>query len=185
MQLLPPKPIRAPVGGALHRSLSADAAWCCEVKPDGDRCIVMAHGSSVRLFSRFGRELSAISLEPIRRAIGALNLPEGTILDGELCTKVDPRWMRHADAHPLAAPLLWLWDRPSPEPLHARRHNLTSTLGNRSPHLRQVPASTGDVAQAIADGFEGVVFKRLDSFYPWQSSTGKGCEVPFWVKVKP
>lgn len=51
-------------------------------KLDGHRCIAMVEGGTVRLWTRTRKPITGVP--HINRALEALNLPDGTVLDGEL-----------------------------------------------------------------------------------------------------
>lgn len=172
----PPKPTRIWPGSNIHDVVLNDSRWIAEPKADGDRCIVVAKGGQVELWSRHGRQHSYSWINPLREELLSLCLVDGTILDCELLHEPKPRCQ------------LMVFDIPSVDgTLLERREALERICLTDCKYAfiaKWMNKSTA-YTDALADGQEGVVYKRTDSRYQWQRSDSSGNEVPYWLKMKP
>jgi len=178
--MFPPKPMRAWSGSDLHAKLIADDRWICEPKVNGDRCLVIVE-NTVELWSRHGRRVTYSWLAPLYEALKRLNLSQGTMLDAELVAKPKPSCE------------LIVFDVPSlgglsqgDKPLSERRELLMKLLRKCREPISICPwlDKADAYERALAEGREGIVFKKLDSKYRWQRGP-TGCEVSDWIKMKP
>lgn len=174
--LFPPKPVRAWAGTEYHQKLIKSKDWICQPKADGDRCLVFFLESGVELWNRHGKPTRYGWLHNLRAELASWDLPVGCILDCELLHEPQP----NQD--------LMVFDVPSAGGNLAHRLDVLKELfrGERFHHILQAGLLKKPTAyeKALADGHEGVVFKRLDSLYEWQRGNA-GNEVPYWVKMKP
>ncbi|ASY37036.1 MULTISPECIES: ATP-dependent DNA ligase [unclassified Streptomyces] len=174
-----------PVQVALARAapaLPSGAGWWFEPKFDGDRCVLWRQ-ETVRLQSRAGRDVT-VSWPDI--ATGAMDLPRGTVLDGELViyqrgrldfgavrSRASARGRRLQDlvarrpASYAAFDVLMYQDHDVRSLTYeARRALLLNVLADFGPPLQAVPATDDlDVARAWmmslrSQGVEGLVAKR-------------------------
>ena len=157
-------------GGRLFRQLVNDQGWTCQAKLDGQRCLwtgfdlLTSTGNLVRKHDDLVSEL--------RRT-----LPE-TVLDGELYQGE-----------------LYAFDIPSIDGPYSRRLKCLDAIIDASPALHI--SGGNDIAaimvattrasslarETIANlGWEGVVFKRLNSPYP--TATRPRTTTPDWVKYR-
>ncbi|MCX5239772.1 DNA ligase [Streptomyces prunicolor] len=183
-------------------TLPSGPLWWFEVKLDGHRTVLWRTGETVRLQARSGREVTSSWMDV---AVAGMDLPPGTVLDGEAVVVVDGRIsfeaaQSRAASGPARArqlaeryPALYIvWDvlaLPSGDvrarPYVERRGLLLDVLESLSrPSPIQAVSATDDaeVAQAWYDtlqdtGVEGVVCKLAGSPYrPGRSSS--------WRKVR-
>ncbi len=175
--------------------------WAVEMKWDGVRALAFISGGRLRLVSRTGKDISAAypELAGLPAAVGHGQV----LLDGEVVAftggrpdfeALQPRIhvtsvtqaARLAETTPvtyLAFDLLQLDGRPLLlTPYAERRQLLKKVLGNGVRWLTppDFPGEDLDAVRSasVANGFEGVVVKRLDSVYEPGARTGS------WVKVK-
>lgn len=171
--LFPMRPMRVWYGTPYFERLVADPLWIVEPKVDGDRCLAFVLPTGVELWSRHGRRHGYGWLGPLAAALGTL--PVGTVLDGELLASPAPR--AEFAVFDLASEYAL--------PLTSRRRLLERLLRRRRegiwlvPWLEDKPLA---YESALADGHEGVVFKKKTSVYQWQQSTAG--ESPAWCKVR-
>lgn len=185
------------------RSAFDDPEWLWEVKFDGIRCLAVASGRMVRLFSRRRQEITRQFPEVVCGVAAALD-GQSALLDGELvCPARDGRpdffalrrrlrpveagkIARAAALHPaclMAFDLLELGGvLVTSRPLRERKALLAATLPS-GPAVQVVPwwpgtAGTDLARQVAARKLEGVVGKRLASLYR------PGARSSDWVKVK-
>ncbi|MEW5852085.1 MAG: ATP-dependent DNA ligase [Myxococcota bacterium] len=143
----------------------AGAQWSFERKIDGIRLLAFKQGQHVKLFSRTRREQQ---LPHIAHAVASL-LPHDLILDGEV------EWDGSA-FH--VFDVLWMDGQASTaEPLEQRRARLSQL--DLQPPLLRVPVLHDDKPweRAAAEGWEGVIAKRVGSPYEHRRSR-------LWLKMK-
>jgi bifunctional non-homologous end joining protein LigD len=155
-----------PMAATLTQERFTGDAWTFERKLDGIRLLAFKQADDVRLFSR---TQNAQHLPGISAAIAALPARE-IVLDGELT------WDRHSGFH--VFDVLWLDGRDLKElPLAERRHVLDA-FDLRAPLHRVMPLDDAEPwTRACAEGWEGVIAKRLDSRYEEKRSR-------HWLKMK-
>ena len=179
--------------GALPRGPDTALTWAFEIKWDGMRVLATAGPGRFRLRSRTGRDVSDRFPEVAEARAGLVDLPDGSVLDGEVVAfddagvpsfaRLAPRIQGAASTAPvtyLVFDLLRLGD-----------DDLTGlTYDQRRAHLVEVvaPRPTVQVPEAFADGeallaatrergLEGVVAKRRASAYR------PGVRSDDWIKV--
>jgi DNA ligase D-like protein (predicted ligase) len=156
-----------PMAATLTQERFTGPEWIFERKLDGIRLLAFKHDRNVRLFSR--NRLSK-SVPAVAAAIAALPVHD-VILDGELT------WERTGPAFHVFD-ILWLDGRAVTSlPLESRRALLRDLpLG---PPLQRVTAIDDPKPweRACAEGWEGVIAKRRDSFYEHRRSRQ-------WLKMK-
>jgi bifunctional non-homologous end joining protein LigD len=173
--------------------------WAYEMKWDGVRALALVEGSTVRLTSRNGNDVT-VAYPEIHALAEHLGLD--ALLDGEIVAVDeaghasfqrlqarmhlrDPGMIRELAAQvPVAYVLfdvLWLDGHLVTELEYRERRRLLESLELRGPSW-QTPSASDDGPQAWAVseqlGFEGVVAKRVDSRYE------PGRRSPAWRKVK-
>ncbi|WP_327299896.1 ATP-dependent DNA ligase [Streptomyces sp. NBC_01197] len=183
-------------------SLPEGPNWAYEPKFDGDRTTVQRGQHTVTLRSRAGRVVNASWPDLVA---AAMRLPEGVLLDGEVCvwrngrldfgavrsrassTSIRARQLAKSMpasfaawdvlAHPDHGDDLRNW------PYSERRRILVDLLTPLGPPLQPVPMTT-DITEARIwfevlpeQGLEGLVAKRLDGPYPRRRSGG-------WQKIR-
>lgn len=161
----PGKPRRV-FGGAALDVLLGSGHWTCQAKLDGARRLVRIEGGKVKLWTRKGKRVYHEGLCEALSAVCGTNL----WLDGE--------WYGGA---------LYVFDLPGAAPLARRVSTLRYLVEDviDSPLVRRMPTldTQGGYREAIALGFEGVVYKRLGSRYPWAAQPGG--LTSDWLKRKP
>ncbi len=194
-------PIIRPMLATLGQLPADDEAWAFETKFDGVRAIAYVHSGSLKLLSRNDADVTAAypELAGLADAVGGLD----AVLDGEIVAldstgrvsfeALQPRMhlrdhrqiQRLANQSPVSYrvfDLLALDGHPTVALPYIQRRELLESLDLNGSHWQTPPAHRGDgaqaLAQAIRDGIEGVVAKRLDSRYL------PGRRSPAWVKVK-
>ena len=158
----------APMAATLTQERFAGPEWTFERKYDGIRALAFKRGPHVRLLSR---NRLPQDYPTVTAAIAALDADE-VVLDGELT------WQNDRTAAYHVFDILWLQGTAlTGLPLRERRDRL-ATLGLRTP-LHRVTPLRGDRPweQACAEGWEGVIAKRLDSPYEHRRSR-------HWYKMK-
>ena len=156
-----------PMAATLTQDRFTGPEWTFERKHDGIRLVAFKQGSDVRLYSRnrLPKNLPAI-------AAAVADLPAyDAILDGELT------WEHgRVEYHVFDVP--WLSGRDAAGlPLTARRA-LLDTLPLCAPLYRVPPLDDAEPwMRACAEGWEGVIAKRLDSTYEQRRSK-------HWLKMK-
>ncbi|MFD5099044.1 ATP-dependent DNA ligase [Streptomyces albidochromogenes] len=165
------------------------------VKLDGFRCVAFARGAAPPVLqSRSGRDMRP-DFPDVAAAIGAL--PDGLVLDGEVCAWADGAFAFHQLMRPHAArvadgvvvayvafDVLAVPGRDVRElPLEQRWELLGGALREAGPQVQRVLATT-DREQAlvwyealVGQGVEGLVCKGLASRY-------RPREAKSWVKVR-
>jgi ATP-dependent DNA ligase len=155
-----------PMAATLTQDRFSGPEWRFERKYDGIRLIAFKQGADVRLFSR---NRLPQNLPNIEAAIARLPVDDA-ILDGEIT------WDLHSAYH--VFDVLWLnGERLTGRPLEERLA-LLERLPLKSPLHRVEPldgASPWD--RACAEGWEGVIAKRLGSVYEHRRSKS-------WLKMK-
>jgi bifunctional non-homologous end joining protein LigD len=154
-----------PMAATLTEKRFSDPDWTFEQKFDGIRLLAYKQGKKVRMFSRNKLEQH---IPALAEAIAALPVRE-LILDGEL------NWDRHSTYH--VFDVLW-YDGDVTTRTLAERRLLLSKLPLKPP-MHRVAVLTGAEPwkRACADGWEGVIAKRLDSVYEHRRSKQ-------WLKMK-
>jgi len=175
--------------------------WAVEMKWDGVRALAVTSGSSLRLLSRTGKDITATY--PEVAGLPAAIAGSDAVLDGEIVAFSDgrpdfealqPRMhvasadsaLRLAELIPvtyLAFDVLYLDGVPlTAQPYAERRKTLESIMRNGASW--QCPPNFPGVdldavrAASVASGLEGVVAKRLDSVYE------PGARSMSWLKLK-
>ena len=175
-------------------SVPADpAGWVYEIKFDGYRLLVRIEGKTVQCFTRNGKDWTD-KLPKLVEAVKALGIKSGW-LDGEIVVMnerglPDFGALQNAfDSHSSADMLYYVFDLPyfggldlREVPLHARRELLRQALDGQptsavrfSQTFDEAPQDLLTSAQTL--GLEGVIGKRVDSFYSARRS-------PDWIKLK-
>lgn len=155
-----------PMAATLTQERFAGPDWRFERKFDGIRLIAFKQGADVRLYSR---NRLRQNLPNIEQAIAALPVQDA-ILDGEIT------WDRQSAYH--VFDLLWLdGERLTARPLEERLALLDEL--RFKPPLHRVEALSGPAPweRACAEGWEGVIAKRLGSVYEHRRSKS-------WLKMK-
>jgi len=190
----------APMLAASGETARSDPAWLFEPKVDGYRVIAFVAGSTVRLQSRRGIDLTPFFPE-IVADLGAQAV-DRMIIDGEIVAlAADGRPSFNAlqnraqakgatalaDAQRAAPAALVCFDllhfagvnlRGAP---YADRHRYLAQCLLPSAHLQLVHVSDDAealYAAAIQSGYEGIIAKRKDSIYQ------PGRRSPSWLKIK-
>jgi bifunctional non-homologous end joining protein LigD len=180
-------------------TLPPSDGWAFEMKWDGVRAIAVADGTSLRLTSRNGNDVTIAypELQPLAEQVRLAAVLDGEIVavdeDGRASFQRlqarmhlrDPAAIREIAAQvPVAYVLfdvLWLDGHLVTGLEYTERRRLLEGLELRG-RAWQTPSATDDGAQAFAVseqlGFEGVVAKRVDSRYE------PGRRSPAWRKVK-
>jgi bifunctional non-homologous end joining protein LigD len=180
-------------------ALPTSGEWAYEMKWDGVRALAVVDGSSLRLASRNGNDVTIAypELQPLAEQVRL-----GAVLDGEIVAVDDegrasfqrlqarmhlrdPAAIREIAAQvPVAYVLfdvLWLDGHLVTEVSYADRRRLLEGLELRGATWQTPPASDdGEQAFAVSEqlGFEGLVAKRVDSRYePGRRSSS-------WRKIK-
>jgi bifunctional non-homologous end joining protein LigD len=179
----PVSPMKAGLG-----SLPADDAnWAFEVKYDGYRALLHIDGTSMRVQSSSGLDMTAAY--PELAAIGAALNAESAILDGEIVVlDADGRPDFGALQRHQTQVIFYAFDVVQVNgadtiaaPYEQRRALLTALLesgSNWTIPAHQIGDGAALVAATAAHGIEGVMAKRLGS--PYQP----GKRSPHWRKVK-
>jgi ATP-dependent DNA ligase len=174
--LFPPKPTRAWADTDTHRELIRDPGWIVEPKMDGDRCLAQFTDTGVELWSRHGGLTRFGWLDPLKSELEAWDMPVGVILDCELI------------ATPKPACDLYVFDVPTADGLLAARREVLEAIFEDTSFalIHMIPTLDKATAydQAMEKGWEGVVWKRLDSPYKWMRSNSDA-PYPHWIKMKP
>jgi DNA ligase D-like protein (predicted ligase) len=171
------------------KKLPEGEAWQYELKLDGYRALVVKHKGQVTLFSRnrkrFDKRFPAI-------ATAFASLPDETIIDGEIVAIDEsgrPSFSRlqnfsaNADAITFYAfdMLTWKGEDLRTQPLVKRRELLRTKAMPKLPAIHFSDSFAADAEKMIsavrAQGLEGIVAKRRDSFYePGRNGA--------WVKMR-
>jgi bifunctional non-homologous end joining protein LigD len=167
------------------------ARWAYELKLDGYRAVAFRSGRQLHLRSRNDNDFSARypSLLP-----GLAKLPADTVIDGEVVALDDegrPSFQRLQNFGASGGPLAYfVFDvlvlagaDLMREPLKVRRELLERkvlpTLREPVRYMAPLDASLSALVQSVkAQGFEGLVAKRLDS--PYESGLRSGA----WMKMR-
>lgn len=166
----------APMAATLTQDRFAGPEWRFERKHDGIRLIAFKQGDEVRLFSR---NRLRQNLPNIESAIAKLPVADA-ILDGEITWEPSTRSARSGHVGPAyhVFDVLWLdGERVTGRPLEERLA-LLDRLPFEAP-LHRVEPLNGPAPweRACAEGWEGVIAKRLGSVYEHRRSKS-------WLKMK-
>jgi ATP-dependent DNA ligase len=155
-----------PMAATLTQERFTGDDWTFERKFDGIRLIAFKQGADVRLYSRTRKPQQ---LPAIAAAIASLPVHDA-ILDGEL------DWCGRTAYH--VFDIVWLDGRDVSSLSLAQRRSLLSALPFRAPleHVRALDDAK-PWERACAEGWEGVIAKRLDSAYEQRRSKQ-------WLKMK-
>jgi bifunctional non-homologous end joining protein LigD len=183
----------APELTRLMKAPPAGDGWLHEIKWDGYRIVATVVNGKVRLWSRNAIEWTQ-KVPELADAVASLRLKSAQ-LDGEMIvptgTGSDFNALQGRLSAENKAPVLYvLFDMPycngrslAERPLVERKAGLADLLGRRrskllaySEHLIGHGAEL--YAQALRNGWEGIVSKRVDSPYRYGARNGD------WVKVK-
>lgn len=169
------------------RELPEGSVWEYELKLDGYRALGLKSGGRARLFSRNGKDFSA-RFPTVTRALDSL--PDETLIDGEVVAvdeKGRPSFsnLQNFDR----APVYYTFDLPT----LAGDDLMKRTLDQRRKALRKLTRQLVDpirfsqtfdtspselIAVVREQGLEGIVAKRLDSYYEPGKRSGA------WVKLR-
>jgi bifunctional non-homologous end joining protein LigD len=177
-----------------------DSHYAYETKFDGVRAIAYIHNGQMKLLSRNDADVTDAypELAGLAAAVGVEAVLDGEIVALDAAGRVSfealqPRMhlrdrrqvARLAEQSPVSYrifDLLRLDGRATTALPYTQRRELLQSLELDGPHWQAPPARTGGGAQALAeavrDGNEGVVAKRLDSTYQ------PGRRSPAWLKIK-
>jgi len=157
-----------------------DERWVAETKRNGWRCLACKDGSKLILYTR--RNTMIMDKLPRLREALRTQLPDGTIIDGELMEK------RTKNVKELfyAFDILFHMGRPVYNlPWKERRKLLEETI-TEIPDLIELSVPTIIEKRKLYEDSiktdEGIVLKLIDSKYPVGNT--KGIDNPFWIKVK-
>jgi ATP-dependent DNA ligase len=157
-----------PMAATLTQERFTGPEWIFEHKLDGIRLLAFRDGDAVRLLTRnrLARELPHVA-----RAIRALPVRE-VVLDGEAA------WEAGSDVAYHVFDILWLDGRPTTGLPLLERHALLDRL-ELAPPLGRVARVRAERPweYACAQGWEGVIAKRIDSTYEHRRSRS-------WLKMK-
>jgi ATP-dependent DNA ligase len=161
-----------PMAATLTQERFSGPEWLFERKFDGIRLLAYKQGSDVSLYSR-NRLLQNHSYPTVVEALAKLPVRDA-ILDGE-ATGV---WGRQGVVAYNVFDVLWLDGKDTTSLPLTERRALLASLPLASP-LERVELLSGDAPwdQACAEGWEGVIAKRVDSKYEHRRS-------PLWLKMK-
>ena len=155
-----------PMAATLTQERFTGDEWTFEQKFDGIRLIAYKNGDEVRLYSRL-RNLQ--HLPTIAKVIAGLPVHD-VILDGELA------WDRESGFH--VFDVIWIDGRDVTSLPLTERRKLLNKLPLRAPVYRVKPLDKNEPWEhACAEGWEGVIAKRLDS--PYEHKRSK-----HWLKMK-
>ena len=178
-----------PMAAALVDTLPAGDEWLYEAKFDGYRAIVVKEGTTVKILSRKGNDLT-IDYPQVQAAVLRLSANHAMI-DGEIVAfdedgrpsfqQLQHRTAKGTAIRLFAFDLLHLDGKDlGGEPLEHRRRQLEKLLRKSDVEFSQeLPGTADQVIHAVAEvGLEGVVAKRRDSRYEPGKRTGA------WQKFK-
>ena len=156
-----------PMAATLTQERFTGADWTFERKLDGIRLIAFKQGAQVRLFSRTRKPKD---LPAVADAIAALPVRDA-ILDGELT------W-EHGQLAYHVFDIVWVDGRDVASLTLVARRALLNALPLRTPLHCVPPLEEAEPwERARAEGWEGVIAKRLDSPYEYRRSR-------HWLKMK-
>jgi bifunctional non-homologous end joining protein LigD len=176
----------APMLATLTDERSLGDGWVLERKLDGVRCIAVAAGGDVRLWTRNELDRTA-RWPPVAHALAALG--RDVVLDGEVVGMAgDEPLGFQALQQGRDGVALWAFDvlhldgqDVRERPLHERRALLEALLAGAPPALRLTEVWEGDsdrrYAEACAAGWEGLIAKVAGSRYAGGRSRD-------WLKLK-
>lgn len=193
--MFPFKPVR--ITEQLFRTTDW-SEWTLERKFDGYRAVLIVNGAN----QLWTRERKPIAMpDNLKDQLEALNLPAGTVLDGEIWTPTKRGSWRHDKT---VVCNLTFWDviragtqDLSQERLEKRHERLVELIGGKTPNVtavEQYPATVGSFESALKaahnhrdstdskSGFiHGVVLKRSGS--PRRDHPTRSTEHADWMKV--
>jgi len=169
--------------------LPEGSQWVWEIKLDGYRALAVKSGSGVTLFSRRRKSLNR-QFPSIVEAL--VNLPEGTVVDGELVAiddsgRPDFNLLQNFRAeasriHYVFDLLCWKGRDLTRLPLIERRALLKSLVVVQDKRIRTweyVEAAPKDLRSAVREqGLEGIIGKQKDSHYQPGKRSGA------WIKYR-
>lgn len=169
-----------------------------ERKYDGHRCILIQNGQT----TLWTREKNKIGItDNLADQVKSLNLPEGTVLDGEIWTPTKRGTWRHDKS---VQCLLSFWDairygyeELSTLPLEKRKEKLRKAIHGQAPDIsivEDIPVTKETYFQIKEEAFKhrqitgtrsgyvhGVVLKRKRS--PRRDHANRSTEHPDWMKI--
>ncbi len=184
--------VEFPVSLALAQAVQSSPSgpgWCAEPKLDGHRMALWRFAETVRLQSRAGRDVTAVWMD---LAVAGMNLPPGTVIDGEAVIWVDgrvefsaaqsrgastaARARALAAVHPATLAAFDILQHPVHGDVRARsylerRALLVELLEPMGPPLQVVPSTENRAVAADwyallqEQGIEGLVWKRSMGTY--------------------
>ena len=182
-----------PMLATLASNAPAGDEWMHEIKYDGYRMLARIANGRCRLFSRNGKDWSAM-FEAVAHDLATIELRNAWI-DGEVVVMDQQgrsrfQMLQNALTVPAAAPFMFFaFDLPYADgrdlrslPLTARKAMLRDAIGAGVGNVKVGPEAIGNgpdfFRQACALGLEGAIAKRVDSVY------ADGARSRDWVKVK-
>jgi DNA ligase-1 len=181
MWLYPCKPIRIFKGAPILATIEDNPLWVAEAKWNGIRCIAKKENGKVELWTRH-RTLIQDPVPEIRRLL-AKQLPDNTIIDGELMVRRSTK----SGTYHIFDVIMARGQLKTNLPLVVRREVLEKLIRPDGKYLTITEQhTTGKIAfynKVIkrAD-VEGIVLKRTDSKY--KASPNRAIEHPLWLKLK-
>jgi bifunctional non-homologous end joining protein LigD len=177
-----------PMLATLSAERSLGAGWVLEHKLDGVRCVAVADGGRVRLYTRTEREVTA-RWPTVVEAVAALG--RDVVLDGEVVAMdgAEPLGFQALQRHGSQAVALWAFDLLHLDgddlrgrPLTERRDLLAEVVGRGGAGLRVTATWPGEESEeryraACAAGWEGLIAKVADGAYV----SGRSRD---WLKLK-
>ena len=179
-----PKEIKA--DSVLLKMLDNDPAWIAEVKKNGWRCLTVKDDDVLQLWTKHKTTVTQGNIDDIKDAL--FDLPEGTVLDGELITF--KRIKGQADGMYLFDVLQYrgepLWNKP-----YFERRGILEIIAKEHlagcPRIELAQPQIENKVKMYWDSIttpvnEGIVLKKIDSKYPINYTVN--AINPFWLKVK-
>ena len=166
---------------ALFDTLDSDGGWIAEVKKNGWRCLAQKESGALTLWTRHRTTIND-NLADLRASLSE-QLPDGTIIDGEL---LNNRTKEIKGVYYVFDILMFRGRHLVSLPLKERREIL-ETIIKPTPALylaEQFSAGKKKLYYTAIESpeNEGVVLKKLTSLY--LGSTSRCLQHPQWLKVK-